>query len=152
MTSSTPKNSVKPPATGAYTSPTTSPFMTYGANRPASMTQGFPPSCPALSGHERLLIGRQEVDGRDKPGPNRGICSLQLALAVGVFAVLPFDELAVLHDVFGDHGHGVLAVVVEGDLADNRVAVLHVAKLGDHLLAVGTDLLVSVKNNYPRNR
>ena len=35
MTSSTPKNSVKPTATSAYIMPSISPFMVYWASRPA---------------------------------------------------------------------------------------------------------------------
>ena len=41
MTSSTPKNSVKPTATSAYIMPSISPFMTYWASSPTSMP------CPA---------------------------------------------------------------------------------------------------------
>jgi hypothetical protein len=37
MTSSTPKNSVKPTATSAYIMPSISPFMTYWAKSPRSM-------------------------------------------------------------------------------------------------------------------
>ena len=37
ITSSTPKNSVKPTATSAYIMPSISPFMVYWASSPASM-------------------------------------------------------------------------------------------------------------------
>ncbi len=53
-------------------------------------------------------------------------------------------------DVFGDHRHRVLAMVVEGDLADDRIAVLHVAELVDDLLAVGTDLLDGIEDHVHR--
>src|SRR6185312_16518010 len=56
----------------------------------------------------------------------------QLALAGLVFAVVPLDELAVLDHVFGDDRDGVLSVIVEGDLADDGVAILHVTEIGDH--------------------
>src|SRR5262245_21277507 len=83
ITSSTPKNSVKPTATRAYITPSINPLIRYCS--PISMV---PPSWPALS-------------------------LLQLALAGAVFAVLPDHPLAVLRDVLGDQRHGVLAVVVE---------------------------------------
>jgi len=41
-------------------------------------------------------------------------------------------------------------VVVEGDLADDRVAVLHVTEIGDYFLAIGPDLLDRVENHVHR--
>src|SRR3982074_3209036 len=74
----------------------------------------------------------------------------QFALAAGVFAFIPLDELAVLYHVFGDHGHGILAVVVEGDFSDDRIAVLHIAELIYDLLAVGTCLLDAIQDHVHR--
>ena len=61
ITSSTPKNSVKPTATSAYIMPSISPFMTYCASSPASMASVLAPRSgragPALRGarHERQV-------------------------------------------------------------------------------------------------
>src|SRR5262245_58131864 len=121
MTSSTPKKSVKPTATSAYIMPSISPFMTYWASRPASIAQAPAPN-----------LGRVER-GTSGSVPSRAHTLLlprQLALARGVFAIVPLDELAVLDHVLGDNRHGVLAVIIEGNLADDRVAVLHVGHLG----------------------
>src|SRR5712671_6065800 len=74
----------------------------------------------------------------------------QLALASGVFAFVPLDKLAVLYHVFGDQGHGILAVVVEGDFSDDRIAVLHIAEVVDDLLAVGTHLLDAIEDHVHR--
>src|SRR3954468_15359896 len=74
----------------------------------------------------------------------------QLALAAGVFAFVPLDELAVLYHVSGDHGHGILAVVVEGDFSDDRIAVLHITELVDNLLAVWTRLLDAIQDHVHR--
>ena len=112
MTSSTPKKSVKPTATSAYIMPSMSPFMTYCANSPRSMFL-------VLSGKAGPRITRP------RPGL---LLARQLALAGSIFAIVPFDELAILNDVFRDHGHGVLAVVVERDLTDNRGAVFDVCR------------------------
>src|SRR3569833_2277283 len=147
MTSSTPKNSVKPTATSAYIMPSISPFMTYCAKRPKSMTQNSASSCPASC---RATTSYDKKGRRGWPGrarPRRSLCLLlprQLALAAGVFAVVPFDELAVLHHVFGDDRHGVLTVIVEGDLADDRIAILLVGLVGVVLFAVWVFLLVCV--------
>src|ERR1051325_10913058 len=65
---------------------------------------------------------------------------LQLALALAVVAVFPQHPLAVLHDVLRGERDDVLAVVVEGDLADDRVAVLHFRELVDHAFPVRSDL------------
>src|SRR5215510_16054642 len=83
-----------------------------------------------------LSRGRTVSVGRLMPG--------QLALAAGVFAVIPFNELAVLHHVLGDDRHGVLAVIVEGDLPHDRIAIFHVRQRSNHLAAVGPDLLDGV--------
>src|SRR5664280_143685 len=74
----------------------------------------------------------------------------QLALTAGIFAFVPLDELAVLNHVLGDHGYGVLAVVVEGDLADDRIAVLHITKVVNHFFAVGPDLLDGIQDHVHR--
>src|SRR5512140_1352725 len=118
MMSSTPKNSVKPTATSAYIMPSISPFMTYCANRPRSMSLG---------------LGNESGAAR-RAAPQGLLLARQLALARGVFAVVPLHELAVLHHVLRDHGDRVLAVIVDRDLADDGIAVLHVAEVGDDLL------------------
>src|ERR1019366_4645317 len=64
----------------------------------------------------------------------------ELALSASVFAFIPFHELAVLHHVFSDQGHGILPVIVEGDIADDGAAVLYIAERRSHVLSVGTDL------------
>ena len=43
----------------------------------------------------------------------------QLALAAGIFAIIPFNELAVLHHVLCDDRNGILAVIVKGNFADD---------------------------------
>src|SRR5215831_14514855 len=137
MTSSTPKKSVKPTATSAYIMPSISPFMTYWASRPASIAEAPAPN-----------FGRIER-GTAGSVPSRAHTLLlprQLALAGGVFAIVPLDELAVLDHVFGDNRHGVLAVIIKGNLADNGVPVLHVGHLGDDLLAIGADLFDRVED------
>src|SRR6478609_4063526 len=98
MTSSTPKNSVKPTATSAYIMPSISPFMTYWANTPASMFETSPRRARHWAGHPRLHPCRQDVDGRDEPGHDvvvysRILLPRQLALAAGIFAIIPFNEL-----------------------------------------------------------
>src|SRR6516165_3076051 len=137
MTSRTPKNSVKPTATRAYIMPSISPFMTYCANRPASM---------AL----RLYVS----DVSEKAGRAAGLKKLwlhrQLAFAAGIFAVVPFHELAVLNHIFGDQRHSVLAVIVERDLADDRITILDIAERGDDFLAVRTDLFDGVEDHVHR--
>src|SRR5215510_9707381 len=97
MTSSTPKNSVKPTATSAYIMPSISPFMAYCASSPAFIVDP--------------RAGRRAA--RQHRPDRRLLLPRQLALARRVFAVVPFDELAVLDHVSGDHRHSVLAVVVE---------------------------------------
>src|SRR5690606_8295750 len=74
----------------------------------------------------------------------------QLARAGGVLAVFPLDELAVLHHVFGDNRHSVLTVVVERDLTNDGVTILHVGELRDDLLAVRPDLLDCVEDQLHR--
>src|SRR5262245_52321707 len=155
MTSSTPKNSVKPTATSAYIMPSISPFMMYWASRLASMSGSPPPwihirpksgktwmagTRPAMTGHcLRCLAPRVAL-----------LLSPQLALAGGVFAVVPFHEFAVLHHVFRDDRNSILAVIVERDLADDRVAIFHVRQRGDDFLAIRTDLLDSVEDHVHR--
>src|SRR3954466_9197541 len=75
---------------------------------------------------------------------------LQLPLAFAVLAVFPDHPLAVLGDVLGNERHDVLAVVVEGDLADDRVPVLHLRELVDDALAVRADLLDGVHQQARR--
>jgi hypothetical protein len=70
----------------------------------------------------------------------------QLALAGGILAVFPLDELAVLNHVLGDHRHGILTMVVEGDLADDGVALFHASQIGNDVLAVGTDLFNRIQD------
>jgi len=43
----------------------------------------------------------------------------QLALAAGIFAIIPFNELAVLHHLFCYDRNGILAVIVKGNFADD---------------------------------
>src|SRR5712692_7559455 len=74
----------------------------------------------------------------------------QFALAGCIFALVPFYELAVLNDVFGNQGHSVLAVIVEGDLADNRINILDVAESSDDLFAVGSHSLDRVEDHVHR--
>src|SRR5690242_6915748 len=120
--SSTPKNSVKPTATSAYIMPSISPFMTYCAKSPKSIALNSAPSCPpsCRASTSYAKRGRRGWPGQARPLRSEGLLlPRQLALAAGVFAVVPLDELAVLHDVFRDHRDGVLPVIVEGDLADD---------------------------------
>src|SRR5205085_9549594 len=119
--SRTPKKSVNPTATSAYIIPSMAPFMTYCA-RSAN------------------VIARSPRAERADHTPRRSQPA-QLALATRVLALLPEHPFAVLHDVLGDRRNGVLAVIVEGDGPHDRVAPLHVGKLGDDLLAIGADLL-----------
>src|SRR5712675_3807061 len=74
----------------------------------------------------------------------------QLSLSRGVFAVLPQHPLPVLHYVFGDERDDVLTVVVESDLADDRVLVAGLVQLVDHLFAVGSDILDHVEDQARR--
>src|SRR5581483_5081777 len=163
MTSSTPKNSVKPTATSAYIMPSISPFMTYCANSPRSIDvppkpgfqiRSFRVAPKARTRKPEKESKRLDSGSRAVRGPGMTairfpslLLHRQLALARGVFAVVPFHELAVLHHVFGDDGDRVLAVIVERDLADDRVAVLDVAEIGDDLLAVGSDLLDGIEDH-----
>src|SRR5207344_1788908 len=168
MMSSTPKNSVKPTATSAYIMPSISPFMMYWASRPASMS-GSPPPCPVPRRAPTSFHAiRKDVDGRDTPGHDgslSGHClmrramrfaplllSRQLALAGGVFAVVPFHELAVLHHVLRDDRDGILAVIIKRDLADDRIAILHIGERGDDLLAIRTYLFDGVEDHLHRRK
>src|SRR6516165_10297968 len=98
MTSRTPKNKVKPTATRAYIIPSISPFMTYCAKRPASISQIL-----------RWQLRRRSGNGRRGAARGRLFLPRQLALAAGILAVVPFHELAVLNDIFGDNRDSVLA-------------------------------------------
>src|SRR6516162_6677799 len=106
MTSRTPKNSVKPTATRAYIMASISPFMTYCANRPASMALSY------------TILDVSEKRGR-AAGQQKLWLHRQLAFAAGIFAVVPFHELAVLDHIFDDQRYGILAVIIERDLADD---------------------------------
>ena len=86
---------------------------------------------PDIHVFDPTRVGKAKRDGNAgaaRPACIAYFCPGSLRLPRGVFAVVPLHELAVLDHVFGDHGHGVLAVVVEGDLADDGVAVLHVGR------------------------
>src|SRR5262245_19569919 len=164
MTSSTPKNSVNPTATSAYIMPSISPFITYWARSPKVMLVGpalaHPhSSCAGLarasrsSWHCRALLS--EMAGTS-PAMTNGFAikaaialflSRQLALAGGVLAVVPLNEFAVLDHVARDHRHGVLTVIVERDLADDRIAILHIGQLRDDLLAIRPGLLDGVEKH-----
>src|SRR5262245_51597411 len=71
----------------------------------------------------------------------------QLALAGGVLTVVPLNEFAVLNHVARDYRHGVLTVIVERDLANDRVAILHVGEFRDDLLAIRPGLLDGVEDH-----
>ena len=79
--------------------PSMSPFMTYWAKQP---------------GVHRVFRLERKLERQLRPPVV--LLPRQLALAGLVFAVVPFEELAVLHHVSGDGPDGVLAVVVEGIL------------------------------------
>src|ERR1035437_9403191 len=106
-------------------------------------------------GHDRRRIIHSSKETAAKPGPAwiaalaRGQLTFapELALSASVFAFIPFHELAVLHHVFSDQGHGILPVIVEGDIADDGAAVLYIAERRSHVLSVGTDLLDSVEDH-----
>ena len=76
----------------------------------------------------------------------------QRPLAARVLAVLPHDPLAVLDDELRDQRHRVLAVVVEGDLADDGIVVARAIELGAHLLAVRARLSRSRPSPASRRR
>src|SRR6185437_15390558 len=155
ITSSTPKNNVKPTATRAYIMPSISPFMMYCAISPASIWRTLHRHARRRAGHRYLEIN-ESVDGRaNKPGHHgrrKLFLSRQLALSARVLAVGPFDELAVLNHVFRNHGHGILPVIVEGDLADDGIAVLHIRECRNHFLTVGPDLVDSVEDQVHRGK
>src|SRR5881275_2058438 len=133
MMSSTPKNSVKPTATSVYIMPSMRPFMTYWASSPTSIS---------------LILRATRRDGNagaDRPARSLFL-SGELALARGVVAVVPLYELAVLDHVSSDHGHGVLAVVVERYLSDDRVALFYVGQFLNDLLTIRTDLFDRVED------
>src|SRR5262245_45573004 len=71
---------------------------------------------------------------------------LQLALAGGVFAVLPHQPLAVLGDELGDQRNRVLPVIVEGDWPGDGVVIDDLAQGVGHLLAVWPDLFDLVED------
>src|SRR6185369_484219 len=101
-----------------------------------------------LSKQSRIHLLKSRVWENDEASrPGRGgplrvalLLPRQLAFSAGVFAVVPFDELAVLNHISSNHRNGVLTVVIERDLADYGVAVLHVGELGSHPLAIRPDL------------
>src|ERR1700704_954153 len=134
MISSTPKNNVKPTATSVYIMPSMRPFMTYWVRSPTSIFSD--PVRAARSG-----------TGHRCPRP---ACSLflsgKLALASGVFAVVPLHELAVLHHIFSDQSHSVLTMVVERDLSNDGVTVFYVGQFLNDLLTIRTDLFDRVED------
>ncbi len=67
-----------------------------------------------------------------------------------VLAVFPDHPFAVLHHVLRDERDDVLAVVVEADLADDRVLVAGLAQLLDDFLALRADLLDHVHDQAGR--
>ena len=69
--------------------------------------------------------------------PKASTLVLEFALARCVFAVIPDHPLAVLSDVGGHQGNNVLAVIVEGDFADDGVGVLRFIQLGQTFLRLG---------------
>src|SRR5437773_8412183 len=75
---------------------------------------------------------------------------LQLAATGSVLAVFPDHPFAVLHHVLRDEWDDVLAVVVEADLADDRVLVAGLAQLLDDFPAAGADLLDRVHDQAGR--
>src|SRR5882672_7441204 len=75
---------------------------------------------------------------------------LQLTATGGVLTVLPDHPFAVLHHVLRDERDDVLAVVVEADLADDRILVAGLAQLLDHFLALRADLLDHVHDQARR--
>src|SRR5215468_5761630 len=88
-----------------------------------------------------------KLAARSRPARSALFLSRQLAFSAGVFAVVPFDELAVLNHVSCDHRNGVLAVVIESDLADDGVTVLHIGELGGNLLAIWADLFDAIEDH-----
>ena len=74
----------------------------------------------------------------------------QLSLAAGVFAVIPFHELAILHHVLGDDGDSVLTVVVEGDLADDESRSFTLLSASITFLRSGSTLLDTVDDHIHR--
>src|SRR6267378_1375279 len=75
---------------------------------------------------------------------------LQLTPAGRVLAVFPDHPFAVLHHVLRDERDDVLAVIVEADLADDRVLVAGPAQLLDHFPAVGPDVLDHIHDQARR--
>src|ERR1700681_98276 len=135
MISSTPKNNVKPTATSVYIMPSIRPFMTYWVRSPTSIFS------------DPVRAAMAERDGTPMPRPARSLfLSGKLALASGVFAVVPLHELAVLDHVFSDQSHSVLTMVVERDLADDGVTVFYVGQFLDDLLTIRTDLFDRVED------
>src|SRR5690606_12567046 len=145
ITSSTPKNSVKPTATRAYIMPSISPLTTNWPSRPRSMVGRSFSFAGAQARGDRALsrrIGRAGCLGRDA----RALFEpRELALAARVLAVLPDHPLAALDGVLGGDRHGVRAVVGEGDRADDGVVVLDLGQLLDDRLAIRSDLLNGVE-------
>src|SRR6185312_1064349 len=69
------------------------------------------------------------------------LATLQLAFARRVLALVPVDEFDVLDDVFRRRRIDVLAIVIESDLADDRLVVIDLAQFVVDLRAVGPGLL-----------
>src|SRR3569833_2329106 len=161
ITSSTPKNSVKPTATSAYIMPSISPFMTYCAKRPKSMTQNSASSCPAscraTTSYDKK--GRRGWAGRARAW--RSLCVLAARQLLGRRAFAErerargqraetLDE-GVGDDARGAIEHGVDAELVHlladadanrrqaADIDDLRIERLDLGELGREVLLVGGD-------------
>src|SRR4030095_16323414 len=113
MISSTPKNSVKPTATSVYIMPSMRPFMMYCERSPTSIFSDPVRTAKAEAGRSWC-----------RPSRCRLFLSGKLALARGVFAVLPLHELGVLHHIFGDQCHGIQDVIVALAHASDQFAMI----------------------------
>src|SRR5712692_6818052 len=71
----------------------------------------------------------------------------QLALAGGIFALIPLHELAVLDHVLGDNRHSVLAMIVKGYFANYRIAIFDVSEFRDNFFPIWADLFNRVENH-----
>ena len=68
-----------------------------------------------------------------------------------LFRVAADAGIAICGDVEGfDDRNGILAMIVEGDLTDDGVPVLHVGEISNDFLTVGPDLLNRVKDHVHR--
>src|SRR5712692_2632476 len=147
ITSSTPKNTVNPTATMAYITPSIRPLATYWPRTLGSIQRPLhvKPSAARIS--DGTLCQRRSFGLRPRDVP---VLS-QPPLARRILALLPHDPFAVLHDVLCDERHDVLPVVIEGDLADDRVLVFGLVQLGGHALAVGPHLFDHVHDQVCRS-